>query len=251
MKGVILAGGAGTRLLPLTERINKHLLPVYNRPMIFYPIEFLKRLGVGEFLIVTNRENAGLTEDILGDGRRFGVDLTYKVQEYSGNRETGIAKALALAEKFSDGGRLLVQLADNIFNMQQPEMRKLRNSLAEIDEGKGRYPAYVFLNKISDPVRFGVPEFAGGKIVRIEENPKKPKSKFVVTGLYCYDSSVFEIIKGIRPSPKGTYEITEVNGYYVDRGMLGYFKMGCDWIDAGTFEGLFAATQIIRRKTIY
>jgi glucose-1-phosphate thymidylyltransferase len=243
MKGIILAGGVGSRLLPLTEKINKHLLPIYNKPMIFYPIEFFKKLGIDEILIVTNRENAGITEDILGNGSRFGVDLTYKVQEYEEGKETGIAKALELAKNFVNGERMLVQLADNIFSMSNAEVHRL---CSLIENPKSEYSAYVFIKHISNPTEFGVPVFSKGKIIRIEEKSKKPKSNFVVTGLYSYDSSVFDKIKEIKPSPRGEYEITEVNNLYIRSGILGYFKINCEWVDAGTFEGLYTAIKIVR-----
>lgn len=225
MKGVILAGGLGTRLYPLTFATNKHLLPVYDRPMVFYPIQTLVKAGVEEILIVTGGPHAGHFLQVLRNGQEFGVrHLEYAYQEGEG----GIAAALSLAEKFTDNGSLAVILGDNTTDA---DIRK------EVEEFTGG--ALLFLKEVSDPERFGVAVFKRGKLVGIEEKPKKPKSNLAVTGLYLYDNSIFDKIRKLKPSGRGELEITDVNNLYLAEDRLGWAKLRGFWRDAGTFETLW------------
>ena len=228
MKGVILAGGLGTRLYPLTHVSNKHLLPVYNKPMIFYPIETLVKAGITEVMIVTSGPHVGHFLGVLKNGKEFGLKhLEYAYQE---KPDGGIADALSLAEDFADGGNITVILGDNTTD-------------ADISEAVGNFNkgAMVFLKKVSEPSRFGVPVFDGEKIVKIEEKPKTPKSDFAVTGLYIYDPKVFDYIKKINPSGREELEITDVNNKYVENGELDWTELRGYWSDAGTFDSLFQA----------
>jgi len=210
MKGIVLAGGTGSRLRPLTRVTNKHLLPVGKYPMIFYPIYRLKQTGIRDILIVTGREHMGDVMELLGSGRDFGVEFTYKVQDEAG----GIAQALGLAEHFVNGDKCVVILGDNIF---EDDITPYVRSFEEQKEG-----AKVLLKEVPDPHRFGVPEFRDGKIIAIEEKPEEPKSNYVVTGIYMYDSEVFDIIKTLKPSARGELEITDVNNAYLRKGTLTY-----------------------------
>ncbi|MGC8972537.1 MAG: sugar phosphate nucleotidyltransferase, partial [bacterium] len=196
MKGIILAGGTGSRLRPLTKVTNKHLLPVGKYPMIFYPIYKLKQAGIYEILIVTGREHMGDVIELLGSGKDFGVEFTYKVQDEAG----GIAQALGLAKHFVGNDKCVVILGDNIF---EDDITSYVKEFEEQKEG-----AKILLKEVPDPHIFGVPEFKDGKIIAIEEKPKNPKSNFAVTGIYMYDSEVFEIIKTLKPSWRGELEIT-------------------------------------------
>ena len=238
MKGVVLAGGLGTRLWPLTKVTNKHLLPIYNKPMIYYPIETLVKAGIKEILIVTGGNNAGEFLRLLGNGKEFGLkDLHYTFQEGEG----GIAQALDLAEPFADGESIAVILGDNIIEgdiAQAVQRFQMQNSGAKI-----------LLKEVEDPERFGVAEINGKHIVGIEEKPKKPKSKFAVTGIYLYDFNVFNIIKTLKPSERGELEITDVNNYYIDRGEMTFEILDGWWTDAGTFESLFRANCLMAAKT--
>jgi len=234
MKGVLLAGGLGTRLLPLTRVTNKHLLPVYDRPMIFYPLKTLVDAGIRDILLVTGGNNAGDFLRLLGNGKEFGLKhLNYTYQEGEG----GIAAALALAEHFADGGPICVVLGDNI----------IEGSIAGAVRRFCRMPrgAQIFLKKVADPERFGVPEFRGGRVIRIEEKPNRPKSPYAVTGIYCYDSQVFDVIRSLRPSGRGELEITDVNNWYIERQQLSYAVVQGWWTDAGTFESLYRASQFV------
>ncbi|MGC8970841.1 MAG: sugar phosphate nucleotidyltransferase [bacterium] len=234
MKGIILAGGTGSRLMPLTKVTNKHLLPVGKYPMIFYPIYRLKQAGIEDILIVTGREHMGDVIELLGSGRDFGVEFTYRVQDEAG----GIAQALGLAEHFVNGGRCVVILGDNIFEDDiTPYVRSFERQI----EG-----AKILLKEVPDPQRFGVPEIKDGRILKIEEKPKEPKSNFAVTGIYMYDSKVFNIIKTLKPSARGELEITDVNNAYLRDGALTYDILKGWWTDAGTPESLFRANELCK-----
>jgi glucose-1-phosphate thymidylyltransferase len=234
MKGIVLAGGTGSRLKPLTNVTNKHLLPVGKYPMIFYPIYQLKQAGMTEILIVTGREHMGDVIELLGSGSEYGVKFTFKVQDAAG----GIAQALGLAEHFVNGDRCVVILGDNIF---QDGVTPYVNSFIKQERG-----AKILLKEVPDPQRFGVAELKDGKIIFIEEKPKYPKSNLAVTGIYMYDSEVFEIIKTLKPSLRGELEITDVNNVYIQRGELTYDILKGWWTDAGTPESLFRANELCK-----
>jgi len=240
MKGVILAGGLGRRLEPLTRITNKHLLPVYNKPMIFYPLQTLVDAGITEVLIVTGGNSAGDFLRLLGNGEEFGLkDLRYAYQ----NGERGIADALRLAENFVDGGRFVVILGDNVTDVSiRPFVEKFRKQPAG---------ARILLKKVPDPHRFGVAELKGQKVVSIKEKPKRPRSGYIVTGIYMYDAQVFDFIKGLKLSRRGEMEITDVNNMYLRRGQLYYDILKGQWTDCGTFKSLFRANQIIARRFSY
>jgi len=234
MKGVILAGGLGTRLLPLTKVTNKHLLPVYHRPMIYYPLETLVRAGLKEILLVTGGNSAGEFLRLIGNGRSFGLKhVHYTYQEGEG----GIAHALSLAQDFADGDKLVVILGDNIIEGDiRPFVEKFRRQ---------KLGARLLLKKVEDPERFGVAEIQGKKIVRIVEKPKRAKSPYVVTGIYMYDSQVFEAVKTLKPSQRGELEITDVNNWYLKKGCLEYDFLEGFWTDAGTFDSLLRANLLV------
>jgi glucose-1-phosphate thymidylyltransferase len=236
MKGVILAGGLGTRLRPLTKVTNKHLLPIYNKPMIYYPLETLVRAGLKEILIVSGPEHAGHFLHLLGSGKEWGVRLSYELQDEPG----GIAQALGLAEDFADNGPLAAILGDNIY---EDDLSPSIKSFAVSAEG-----AHVFLKEVADPERFGVAEIAGQSITRIVEKPSSPNSKLAVTGCYLYDAAVFSIIKKIKPSSRGELEITDVNNAYVQAGKMSFTKLSGDWTDAGTFDSLLKANLLAARR---
>ena len=236
LRGVVLAGGTGSRLRPLTKVTNKHLLPVARKPMIYYPIEKLTAIGIGEILIVTGVEHMGDVVALLGSGREFGCRFTYKVQDEAG----GIAQALSLAEHFTDGQSVAVILGDNLF---QKSLKEYAQRFMEQRTG-----ARLLLKQVPDPERFGVAEIRDGKIVAIEEKPARPKSNYVVTGIYFYDVSVFEVIRTLKPSDRGELEITDVNNAYIHRE-----QMACDildgwWTDAGTFDSLTRASEMVSRE---
>jgi len=236
MKGAVLAGGTGSRLFPLTKITNKHLLPVYDKPMVYYPIQTLVNAGVTEILIVTGGRNAGDFLRLLGNGREFGLQrLHYAYQEGEG----GIAEALSLAEPFTDGHKLCVILGDNL----------IEHNLCSAVESFRRQPrgAKVILKEVPDPERFGVPEIRGQQIVRIEEKPKVPKSPYAVTGFYFYDASVFDKIRKLKPSQRGELEITDVNNFYIQEGTLTYEILDGWWTDAGTFESLLHANNLVAK----
>ncbi|MEE8638264.1 MAG: sugar phosphate nucleotidyltransferase [Candidatus Margulisiibacteriota bacterium] len=236
MKGIILAGGTGSRLFPLTKVTNKHLLPVARKPMIYHPIGKLVEIGIEEILIVTGVEHMGDVVSLLGSGKDFGCRFTYKVQDQAG----GIAQALALAESFVDLDQIAVILGDNIF---EDDLRPF--ALAFKKQKKG---ARVLIKDVSDPERFGVVEVKDGKIVSIEEKPKKPKSKYVITGVYFYDPEVFEIIRKLKPSKRGELEISDVNRAYMQKDRLAYDILSGWWTDAGTFESFERATLLAEGK---
>ncbi|AGF97589.1 MULTISPECIES: sugar phosphate nucleotidyltransferase [Methanosarcina] len=231
MKGVILAGGTGSRLYPLTKVTNKHLLPVYDKPMIYYPIQTLINAGIKEIMIVSGKGHAGHFLELLGSGSELGVRLTYEIQEEAG----GIAQALGLAEDFADNSPVTMILGDNIFQ------DNIIDSVKSFTSG-----AKIFLKEVSDAHRFGVAEIDGNRIISIEEKPKIPKSSLAVTGLYIYDSRVFEIIRNLKPSGRGELEITDVNNAYVRMGEMEYSILEGFWSDAGTFESLFRASELVK-----
>jgi glucose-1-phosphate thymidylyltransferase len=234
VKGVVLAGGLGTRLLPLTAVTNKHLLPVYNQPMVYYPIQTLVNAGIREIMIVTGGNSAGDFLKLLKNGRAFGLKhLNYTYQEGEG----GIAAALALVEDFAEGEPICVVLGDNIIERNICQAVK-----AYRHQGGG---AKIMLKQVADPQRFGVPELAGKRVVQIEEKPRAPKSDYAVIGIYMYDAEVFEIIKGLQPSPRGELEITDVNNAYIARAEMTWDELEGWWTDAGTFESLLRASQLV------
>lgn len=234
MKGIILAGGKGTRLLPLTKITNKHLLPVYNKPMIYYPLETLIYAGVKNILIISGPDYAGHFLNLLGSGREFGVKLSYEVQEEAG----GIAQALGLAEDFADDDKIIAILGDNIFEDKRG-IKKVANDFKKQKRG-----AKVFLKEVDDANRFGVAEIRGEKILDIQEKPKKPKSNLAVTGLYMYDKNVFDIIRKLKPSKRGELEITDVNNVYINKKIMSYQIVKGSWTDAGTFSSLLKASNL-------
>jgi len=241
-KGIILAGGLGSRLRPLTKVTNKHLLPVYDKPMIYYPLETLRKAGLEDIMIVTGGNWAGDFLRLLGNGRDFGLkDIYYTYQEGEG----GIADALRLCEHFAENSRVVVILGDNILEEDiSPYVRRF---------GEQESGARLLLKEVPDPERFGVPELDGDRIVRIEEKPARPKSRYAVTGVYMYDESVFSIAQNLRPSARGELEITDVNNEYVRRGDLRYDILSGWWTDAGQFESLHLASNLVseqrRRET--
>ena len=234
MKGVILAGGLGTRLYPLTKVTNKHLLPVYDKPMIYYPIQTLINADIDDILIVTGGNNAGDFLKLLGNGKEFGLKhINYTYQEGEG----GIAEALQLAEFFASGEKICVVLGDNII---EKNIRKAVENFRNQKEG-----AKILLKEVPDPQRFGVPELRGDRIVRIEEKPQKPKSQYAVIGIYLFDQEVFNIIKPLKPSDRGELEITDVNNQYIEKGLMTWDILEGWWTDAGTFESLLHANQLV------
>lgn len=234
MKGVVLAGGLGTRLRPLTSVTNKHLLPVFNQPMIYYPIQTLVNAGITDIMIVTGGNSAGDFLKLLGNGRAFGLKhLNYTYQEGEG----GIAEALALVEHFSAGDPVCVVLGDNIIEGNiAAAVRAYRH------QGGG---AKIMLKKVVDPQRFGVPELDGPRVLRIEEKPKSPKSDYAVIGIYMYDGRVYDIIRTLKPSGRGELEITDVNNAYIERDDMTWEELDGWWTDAGTFESLLRASQLV------
>jgi glucose-1-phosphate thymidylyltransferase len=234
MKGVILAGGLGSRLYPLTKVTNKHLLPVYDKPMIYYPIRTLMNAGIDDILIVTGGNNAGDFLKLLGNGKEFGLKhINYTYQEGEG----GIAEALRLAEFFAAGEKICVVLGDNLI---EKNIRGAVNNFQKQKEG-----AKILLKEVPDPQRFGVPELRGDQVVRIEEKPPKPKSQYAVIGIYLFDQEVFNIIKTLKPSHRGELEITDVNNQYIEKGLMTWDILEGWWTDAGTFESLLRANQLV------
>ena len=234
MKGVILAGGLGTRLNPLTKITNKHLLPIYDKPMIHYPVNCLINAGIDDILVVTGGRHAGHFLELLGNGSDFGLkDISYTYQEGEG----GIADALKLAEHFSKGELICVVLGDNII---EKNIRCAAERYRQQGDG-----AKILLKEVTDPERFGVAEIVDDRIVKIVEKPKEPKSNYAVTGIYFYDAAVFKFIRGLKPSERGELEITDVNNMYLERGELTYDIIDGWWTDAGTFESLRRATNLV------
>jgi glucose-1-phosphate thymidylyltransferase len=236
MKGVVLAGGLGTRLYPLTKVTNKHLLPVYDQPMIYYPIKTLINAGIDDIMIVTGGNSAGDFLRLLGNGKDFGLrHLNYAYQEGEG----GIADALALVEHFADEEPICVVLGDNIIE------GNIRGACEDYRDQAGG--AKILLKKVHDPQRFGVPEIDADKVLRIEEKPKQPKSDYAVIGIYFYDATVFDVIKTLVPSDRGELEITDVNNYFIDRGEMTWAELDGWWTDAGTFESLQHASNLVAK----
>jgi len=234
VKGIILAGGLGTRLHPLTKVTNKHLLPVFRKPMIYYPIECLLNAGITDILIVTGGNSAGDFLKLLGNGKEFGLKhLNYTYQEGEG----GIAEALDLAEHFAEGDNICVVLGDNLIE------KNIKAAVADFEAGSDG--AMVILKEVADPERFGVPVIEGDKILRIEEKPTAPASNYAVTGIYMYDNNVFDIIKTLEPSKRGELEITDVNNAYIAKGTLRWRELDGWWTDAGTFESLLNAANMV------
>jgi glucose-1-phosphate thymidylyltransferase len=237
MKGVVLAGGTGSRLHPLTRVTNKHLLPVYNKPMVYYPIETLVDAGIQEIMIVTGGNSAGDFLKLLRNGKDFGLQqLSFAYQEGEG----GIADALRLAEPFVKGEKVCVILGDNII---EGSVRAAKERFDRQERG-----GMVMLKEVEDPERFGVPVFEEKKIVRIEEKPKQPKSNFAVIGVYFYDWTVFNRVRTLKPSGRGEFEITDVNNSYISDGSLSYEVLDGWWTDAGTFESLWRASNLAHEK---
>ena len=234
MKGVILAGGLGTRLYPLTKVTNKHLLPVYDKPMIYYPIQSLINAGIDDILIVTGGNNAGDFLKLLGNGKEFGLrHINYTYQEGEG----GIAEALRLAEFFASGEKICVVLGDNII---EKNIRRAVENFRRQKKG-----AKILLKEVPDPQRFGVAELKGDRIARIEEKPKKPRSRYAVIGIYLFDQEVFNLIRTLKPSDRGELEITDVNNRYIEKGLMTWDILEGWWTDAGTFESLLRANQLV------
>ncbi len=236
MKGIVLAGGLGTRLRPLTKVTNKHLLPVYDRPMIYYPLDTLCRAGIREIMLVTGGNSAGDFLRLLGNGAEFGLNNIYYAYQEG---ERGIADALRLCEHFAEGQRIVVILGDNILQDDiAPYVRKFQA------QSSG---ARILLKEVDDPQRFGVPVLQGDRIVEIEEKPERPKSRFAVTGIYMFDRRVFDFIKSLKPSQRGELEIADVHNRYIREGDLCYDVIAGWWSDAGTFESLFRAGEFVAR----
>ncbi|MFC1557181.1 sugar phosphate nucleotidyltransferase [candidate division KSB1 bacterium] len=234
MKGIILAGGLGSRLYPLTKITNKHLLPVYDKPMIYYPVECLVKAGITDILLVTGGNNAGDFLRLLGNGKEFGLKhINYTYQEGEG----GIADALRLAEYFADSEKICVVLGDNII---EGTIRKPVEAFLKQKSG-----SLILLKEVPNPQRFGVPEFDNGTIIKIDEKPEIPKSRYAVTGIYFYDNQVFDIIRTLKPSTRGELEITDVNNAYLEKGKLEYQILQGWWTDAGTFESLLHAGRLV------
>jgi len=234
MKGVVLAGGTGSRLFPLTKITNKHLLPVYDKPMIYYPIQTLVDAGIRDILLVTGGKNAGDFLRLLANGKEFGLEhLNYTYQEGEG----GIAEALGLARHFAEGDRICVVLGDNIIE------RSIRHAVEAFQE----QPAggHILLKAVPDAERFGVAEIEGNRVLGIEEKPKRPKSNLAVTGIYMYDASVFAKIDSLEPSQRGELEITDVNNAYIREGTMTFSYLDGWWTDAGTFESLLRASNLV------
>lgn len=234
MKGIILAGGTGSRLFPLTKVTNKHLLPVGRYPMIDHLIAKFKMAGIGQIMVITGKEHMGDIVSLLGSGYDYGVEFTYRVQDQPG----GIAQALGLCESFVDGDRCVVMLGDNIFcDDITPFVKNFEKQLSG---------AKILIQRVSDPERYGVAELEGERIIGIEEKPEKPKSDYCVTGIYMYDDRVFDIIKTLKPSGRGELEITDVNNWYIKDGSLTYDILKNWWTDAGTFASLAKANEYAR-----
>jgi glucose-1-phosphate thymidylyltransferase len=235
MKGIVLAGGTGSRLLPLTKITNKHLLPIFDKPMIYYPIETLVEAGIQDLLIVTGGRNAGDFLRLLGNGKEFGLKhINYSYQEGEG----GIAEALALAEHFAERSQICVILGDNIIE------KSIKHAVEEFK--KQERGAKVLLKQVSDAERFGVAEVEGKRIISIEEKPAKPKSNYAVTGIYMYDATVFDKTRTLKPSARGELEITDVNNAYIREGTMTFDHLDGWWTDAGTFDSLIRAANLVR-----
>jgi len=237
MKGVVLAGGTGSRLFPLTKITNKHLLPIYDRPMIYYPIQTLVDAGIQDIMLVTGGRNSGDFLRLLANGKAFGLQhINYTYQEGEG----GIADALALAEHFADGHKICVILGDNII---EGSVRQAADRFRQQPQG-----AHILLKQVSDAERFGVAEVAAGRVLAIEEKPARPKSNFAVTGIYMYDATVFDKIRTLVPSGRGELEITDVNNAYIREGTMSFSMLDGWWTDAGTFDSLLRAGNLVSQS---
>jgi len=236
-KGIILAGGTGSRLYPLTKVTNKSLLPMGNKPMIIHLLDLYQNAGINDIMIITGQEHMGQIVSLLGSGSEYNCDITYKVQDHS----NGIAAALGLCETFGKGAKIAVLLGDNIFENYKELVTPIRNFF----ENEDSY--HLFLKKTDDPTRFGVPVIENEKIINIIEKPKNPPSEFAVTGLYLYSDEVFDVIKTLKPSLRGEYEISDVNSHFVKqtRGSFTVIKDG--WIDAGTFDSYLRANIMVSK----
>ncbi len=236
MKGVVLAGGLGSRLFPLTKITNKHLLPVYDKPMIYYPIQTLINAGIDDIMIVTGGNYAGHFLQLLGNGKDFGLKhLNYTYQEGEG----GIADALSLVKHFADDEPVCVVLGDNVIEGNiRAAAEDYRN------QGGG---AKILLKQVQDPQRFGVPELDGERVLQIEEKPKNPKSDLAVIGIYFFDNTVFDVIKTLKPSERGELEITDVNNHFINQGTMTWAELEGWWTDAGTFESLLYASNLVAK----
>ncbi len=236
MKGIVLAGGTGSRLGSLTKITNKHLLPVYDKPMIYYPIETLVEAGITDILVVTGGRNGGDFLRLLGNGKDFGLNhINYAYQEGEG----GIAEALALAAHFAEGSKVCVVLGDNIIG---ESIRRAADDFERQDRG-----AKVLLKQVPDAERFGIAEIQGERIVSIEEKPAKPKSNYAVTGIYMYDETVFDKTRTLKPSARGELEITDVNNAYIEEGTMAFDFLEGWWTDAGTFDSLIQASNLVHK----
>ncbi|MDD3985737.1 MAG: sugar phosphate nucleotidyltransferase [Methanobacterium sp.] len=229
MKGIILAGGKGTRLLPMTKITNKHLLPIYNEPMIMFPLKRLINLGIKDIMIVSGKGHAGHFLELLGSGHELGIRLSYSVQEES----LGIADALKITEDFADGEKIAVILGDNIYENDF--------EIKDFKEG-----ARIFLKEVNNPNRFGVATLNGNKVIKIIEKPTNPETNYAVTGFYLFDETVYDKIRKLKISDRGEYEITDINNMYIKENKLDYKKIEGFWSDAGTIESLFIASEFIR-----
>jgi glucose-1-phosphate thymidylyltransferase len=238
IKGVILAGGLGSRLAPLTNITNKHLLPIFDKPMIYYPLKILIESGIKDIMIVTGGNNAGDFLRLLGNGSEFGLeDLNYTYQKGEG----GIADALKLVKHFVGNSKFCVILGDNII---EKNITSQVDNFLEQENG-----AKILLKKVPDPQRFGVAEIKDNKVINIVEKPKKPVSDYAVTGIYFYHSDVFDFLKNLKPSNRGELEITDVNNYYINRNQMTYDVLDGWWTDAGTFESLFKANYLVSKQS--
>ena len=239
MRGIVLAGGLGKRLFPLTKITNKHLLPIYDRPMIYYPVQTLVEAGIKDILIVTGGNNAGDFLRLLGNGRAFGLrHLNYTYQEEEG----GIAEAVGLAEEFAEGEKVIIILGDNIIG------ESIRPAVEDFKKQKSG--GKIFLKRVKNPREYGVAELKGNRVVRIEEKPKKPKSNLAVIGLYMYDNQVFQIVKTLKPSGRGELEITDVNNAYIKKGNMTYSVLNGFWADAGESIDALLETNILVAKLV-
>lgn len=235
MKGVLICGGSGTRLRPLTDITNKSLLPVYNKPLVLYPLQVLLDAGIQQIVIISGNEHVDQMASFLGSGARFGCEFSYRVQD----EPKGIAQALGLAESFADGDDVCAILGDNIyFDHLGDTIRSFKNG------------AHLFLKEVPDAKRFGVATMDGERITSIEEKPLEPKSNMAVTGCYVYDKHCFDVIRNLKPSARGELEITDVSDWYVKQGTARATILQKPWIDAGTFESLFKATELVRKERL-